>query len=126
MFSLFTDDSACEPQLLVAIKWIVSDVSDRVLQRVDRMLRRLDGHTDSIYSLAFSPDGALLATGDYGSGTPTIRLWDTVTGQTNRIFHHSREMAGCCGGVGSLAFSSALHSNVLSALARWMDAAKNQ
>ena len=36
---------------------------------------RLPGHTSYIWSLAFSPDGATLAS---GSGDFTVRLWDTA------------------------------------------------
>src|SRR5262249_38654688 len=36
---------------------------------------RLPGHTDYVWSLAFSPDGATLAS---GSGDFTVRLWDTA------------------------------------------------
>ncbi|MGW2256024.1 nSTAND1 domain-containing NTPase [Kitasatospora sp. NPDC001660] len=39
--------------------------------------RRLSGHTDSVYSVAFSPDSRTLAT---GSGDRTVRLWDVATG----------------------------------------------
>ena len=36
---------------------------------------RLQGHTAYVWSLAFSPDGATLAS---GSGDFTVRLWDTA------------------------------------------------
>ncbi|MDX3539728.1 hypothetical protein PV721_36490 [Streptomyces sp. MB09-01] len=39
--------------------------------------RRLPGHTDTVNSVAFSPDGRTLAT---GSADGTARLWDTATG----------------------------------------------
>lgn len=43
--------------------------------------RRLEGHAKSISALAFSPDGALLATGDYGSW---VRLFEVATGRQLR------------------------------------------
>jgi hypothetical protein len=36
---------------------------------------RLRGHKSFVWSLAFSPDGATLAS---GSGDTTVRLWDTA------------------------------------------------
>jgi WD40 repeat protein len=40
-------------------------------------LRRFTGPVPSAYLLTFSPDGKVLATGDYSSG---VQLWDTRTG----------------------------------------------
>jgi len=36
----------------------------------------LTGHLDSVYSVAFSPDGSLLASGSY-----YVKLWDVSTRQ---------------------------------------------
>jgi WD40 repeat protein len=46
--------------------------------------RTLSGHTDSVESIAYSPDGEVLAT---GSADQTVRLWDVKKGSTKRIIH---------------------------------------
>src|SRR5207248_384086 len=38
----------------------------------------LKGHTDLVWSVAYSPDGKMLAS---GSWDPTIKLWDVATGK---------------------------------------------
>lgn len=43
----------------------------------------LDGHTQEVHSLVWSPDGNLLAT---GSSDRTVRLWDINTGRCLHIF----------------------------------------
>ena len=42
----------------------------------------LNGHTDGVYSLTVLQDGTLAS----GSGDGTIRLWDTKTGQSTKVF----------------------------------------
>ena len=46
-----------------------------------RPVRELKGHLDFVHSLAFTPDGRLLAS---GSGDTTIKVWDPGTGEELR------------------------------------------
>jgi hypothetical protein len=50
------------------------------LGRVTHASWLLTGHTDSVYGVAFSADGALLAT---ASADRTARLWNVATGQSH-------------------------------------------
>ena len=59
-------------------------------------LRTLRGHTSWVTSVAFSPDGRLLAS---GSDDQTVKLWDVATGQ------EVRTLSGHTAPVRSLAFS---------------------
>ncbi|MDE0427259.1 MAG: WD40 repeat domain-containing protein [Candidatus Poribacteria bacterium] len=56
----------------------------------------LAGHTDTVYSVAFSPDGQILAS---GSADNTIILWDATTGQ------YKQTLTGHKRAVYSIAFS---------------------
>ena len=48
-------------------------------------IRKFEGHTEAVWSLAFSPDGrrALSGSGRYTLDSPdtTVRLWDVETGK---------------------------------------------
>lgn len=62
--------------------------------------RQPAGHKDEAWSLAFSPDGRTVATGsDDTEPDPTIKLWDTATGQLKAAW------PGGMGTVASLSFS---------------------
>ena len=61
-----------------------------------REIRTLHGHTYSVESVAFSPDGKILAS---GSVDHTIKLWDVATGTLLRT------LSGHTSFVESVAFS---------------------
>jgi WD40 repeat protein len=44
-------------------------------------LRRLEGHADQIFNVAWSPDGTLIASASFDG---TARLWSTRTGESLR------------------------------------------
>jgi WD40 repeat protein len=51
----------------------------------------LQGHTDLVWSVAFSTDGQILAS---GSQDETIRLWDAKTGKCLKILRAQRPYEG--------------------------------
>ena len=60
------------------------------------ILQILEGHSDSVYAVAFSPDGKQLASGSHDS---TVRVWDTAAGATLQI------LGGHSSSVNAMAFS---------------------
>lgn len=66
-----------------ALEPITADNADRVEQ-----LTVLRVHTDFVMSVAFSPDGTLLASSSRNTTRHTGRLWDIATGEEHTVLEH--------------------------------------
>jgi WD40 repeat protein len=72
------------------------NVSSTLLSSIRLTVSTLSGHRHGVHSVAFSPDGKVLAS---GSDDNTIKLWDVATGR------ELRTLSGHTGDVLSVAFS---------------------
>jgi hypothetical protein len=85
---------------LEGVEFLASGSNDQTVKvwdaRTGQELHTLKGHTDIVWSVAFSPDGARLASGSWDQ---TVKVWDVRTGQELRTFKgHTNQ-------VSSVAFS---------------------
>jgi len=66
-------------------KWIVSGSEDNSIKiwdiKTGRILKLLEGHTDSVTSVVISSDGKLIVSGSYDN---SIKVWDSETGKLVR------------------------------------------
>src|SRR5207248_419416 len=59
--------------------------------RSGKQLRQFPGVTDMVCSAAYSPDGRLVASGDYGAGSRyLVRLWEADGGKEVRSLREHR------------------------------------
>jgi WD40 repeat protein len=71
------EDERPPPEGLLGFEWYY-------LNRIcDGSLRTLRGHTGEVHGIAYSPDGARIAT---SGGDTTVRVWDAATGRERLVY----------------------------------------
>lgn len=67
------------------IRWRSVNLVKTIERQLYPEVRRFEGHSDAVTSVAFSPDGRLILS---GSQDCTARLWETASGKELRRFKH--------------------------------------
>ncbi|MBI3248823.1 MAG: WD40 repeat domain-containing protein [Deltaproteobacteria bacterium] len=109
---------ACWADLVAAVAGVADPMTVESLVGQQRAV--LKGHTDWVWSVAFSPDGTTLAS---GSRDDTVRLWDVAQGQQRAVLQGHTNM------VASVAFGpdgTTLASGNVDRTVRLWDVARGQ
>ena len=94
------EEGKFEPELVFSPDGKLLAVSSRknnsiqlwdVLNR--KTLCRLEGHTTSVYSLAFSPDNKTVVSSGWTYKDKTLRMWDSMTGEEIATFEDQGAVA---------------------------------
>ena len=64
------------PRIAAAVLVALATTGLALAQQAAQVAGTLDGHTDPVYAIAWSPDGKTLITGGFDN---TVRLWDAAT-----------------------------------------------
>src|SRR3954454_18810214 len=64
------------PRIAAAVLMALATTGLALAQQTAKVAGTLDGHTDPVYAIAWSPDGKTLITGGFDN---TVRLWDAAT-----------------------------------------------
>ena len=85
------------PRVVVAAVAAVATAGLALAQQSAPVIGTLDGHTDPVYAIAWSPDGKTLVTGGFDN---TVRLWDAASRKELKRFDGHSEAAGPGGRAG--------------------------